>query len=333
MSHEAHKCSSHVHSHDHTSGIDDSARLLIALLIIAAFAVIEVVGALLSGSLALLADAGHMVTDGTAIGLALVARRLACREPTKQFTFGQHRAQVLAAFVNGLALFALIIFLLFESIERITNPQDIDVKVMMSVAVLGLLANFAAFAVLHGGSSNDVNMRGALLHVIGDILGSVAAIASAVVIATTGFLPADPLVTLFVCVLIGKSAWQLIKETGLVLLEGAPDHLDYDELRQEVMSLPHVVAVEDLKMWMLTPEKTQIIMRVRVDEPVHGHDTLRAMERILSDMFGIEHSTIQIEIAATAKRPEDGPKTSLNDPDVVGSAFSSQVHPGTSSIH
>ncbi|MEM9232631.1 MAG: cation diffusion facilitator family transporter [Pseudomonadota bacterium] len=313
--------------------MDDSRRLLIALCIILGFAVIEVVGGLISGSLALLADAGHMITDGTAIGLALVARHLATRKPTATFPFGQQRAQVLAAFVNGVALFALIAFLLFESLQRFNSPQQIDVAVMASVAVLGLLANFAAFAVLHRGNSRDVNMRGALLHVISDILGSVAAIVSAIIIATTGWLAADPLVTLLVCALIGRSAWRLVKETSVVLLQGAPETVDREEVRKRTESIPHVVNVHDIKIWMLTPEHPQATMHVQVDDPLFADETLRAVKHALKDSFGIEQSTIQMETCTVMTRPAEPHTTRFNCPDDVPASLSEAGRSEARSIH
>ncbi|WP_370337757.1 cation diffusion facilitator family transporter [Parvularcula marina] len=317
MAPHAHQCSHHAHHHDAgTAGMDDSRRLIFALLIIAGFAVVEIVGALLSGSLALLADAGHMVTDGTAIGLALVARHFAGRSPTAAFPFGQHRAQVLAAFVNGLALFALIAFLLHESFQRFSNPQSIDVPIMLSVAVLGLLANFAAFAVLHRGNSNDVNMRGAILHVIGDILGSVAAIVSAIVILTTGWLAADPLVTLLVCALIARSAWRLVRETSVVLLEGAPEGLDREDIRRHIEAIRHVVNVHDIKVWMLTPEHRQVTMHVQVDDPLFADETLRAVKTTLKAEFSIEQSTIQMETCTVMTRPSEQDTLRFDCPDM-----------------
>lgn len=312
--------SSHGHHchHDHMAcnhGRGDARRLTIALAIIGGFAVIEVVGGIISGSLALLADAGHMVTDGMAIALALVAKHLATRAPTRAFPFGQHRAQVLAAFVNGLALMVLIAFLLMESFSRFSSPRPIDVGVMMSVAALGLGANILAFFVLHGGNTDDVNMRGAVLHVVGDILGSVAAIVSAVIIGLTGFLAADPIVTLLVCALIGRSAWRLIRETGVVLLQGTPESLETADIERRIVAIPHVVNVHDLRVWMLTPQKPQATMHVQVDDPLFADETLRAVKDILRSDFDIADSTIQMETYTVMARSAEKDALRISCPD------------------
>lgn len=341
MTPHAHHCSGHAHVHGHAAGINDTNRLTIALFIILGFAVVEVIGAAISGSLALLADAGHMITDGVAIALALVARRLAEREPTKNFPFGQHRAQVLAAFVNGLALFVLIAFLLSESFHRFANPDQfsVDAAVMMWVAILGLLANIAAFAVLHKGNMRDVNMRGAILHVIGDILGSVAAITSALIIAGTGWMLADPLVTVIVCALIARSAWGLVYETGRVLLQGAPQNIDGEELSRELGKVAHVTSIEEVKVWMLTPEKVQINLRAKIDHLQHCDEVLKNLQLLLAERFSIDDSTIQLESSVkgsdliNSKNEPALPVEQADQSDAPSPLAGSTVHPVISTVH
>lgn len=291
------------HHHHHVKDAD-SQRLKLALGIIAGFAVIELFGGVISGSLALLADAGHMVTDASALALALVARHVATRAPTARFSFGQRRAQVLAAFVNGLALFVLIGFLLFESFDRMASPSAINTGLMATVAVIGLIANLAAFRVLHAGERMDVNMRGALLHVIGDILGSVAAIISAVAIAAFGWLIVDPLVTLLVCGLIARSAYGLVKETGLVLLEASPPGADPDMIGHRVgASVEGIAEVARVRAWMLTPDEPQVLLHVRLEEGVDRDQTLGAIKALLKSEFRVTDSTVELEqVDLTADR-------------------------------
>ena len=276
----------------------DAGRLRVALVLIFGFMVLEIAGGLLSGSLALLADAGHMATDAIALGLALGAKWLAAKPASPALPFGYKRAQVLAAFVNGLALFVLIGFLIIESFERIRAPQEIGVGLMFAVAVAGLGANIAAFAILHRGDTSDVNMRGAILHVIGDILGSVAAIVSAVVIWTTGWLYADPIVTLIVCALIARSALRLVRETGHVLLQGAPEAIDTVEMRRTLLAAaPDATDIHDFRLWMLTPRERELTLHVTVRDPACAQRTLATLKRVLREHYGITHSTIQIDAA------------------------------------
>ncbi len=216
--------------------------------------------------------------------------------------YGYKRAQVLAAFVNGLGLFVLIGFLVWESLERLAAPPSIGAGLMLGVAVLGLLANVAAFLVLHGGDREDVNMRGALLHVVGDMLGSVAAILSALVIMTTGWLYADPAVTLLVCALIARSAWRLVKETAHVLLQGSPEAVDTEEMRETLLAAaPEATDIHDFRLWMLTPKERELSMHVTVRDAGCANRTLLAIKRVLRERYGIEHSTIQVDAASSGR--------------------------------
>ena len=286
------------HAHDH--GLTDSRRLAIALVVIAGFMVVEIVGGVLSNSLALIADAGHMATDALAIALALGAKWLAKQEPSAALPFGYKRAQVLAAFVNGLGLFVLIGFLIWESVERLSEPPQIGAGLMMTVAILGLAANLVAFKVLHGGDRQDVNMKGALLHVVGDILGSVAAIVSALVIWTTGWLYADPLVTLIVCALIARSAWPLVRETSHVLLQGAPGDREEIEVMQDDLcrNVPGVTEIHHFRFWMVTPQERELSLHVTVDSEAAARPALAAIKARLAERYGVTQSTVQVDVAA-----------------------------------
>ena len=206
--------------------------MLLALVLTGGFMVVEVIGGLAAGSLALLADAGHMLTDTLSLALAFVAFRIGRWPHDARRTYGYHRFQVLAAFVNGLTLVAIVGWIAIEAIRRLLEPVEVLGGLMLAVAVIGLVVNIAAFAILHGGDRRNLNLRGAALHVLADMLGSVAAIVAALVISITGWMPIDPLLSLLVVLLILRSAWFLLRRSGHILLEGAPEWLDEAELRE-----------------------------------------------------------------------------------------------------
>ena len=290
------------HNHHDASAhrLTDTKRLIIALVVIGVFAGVEVAGGIISHSLALLADAGHMVTDFAAIALALGARWLAARPAKADFPYGLKRAQILAAFINALALFALIAWLVFESVHRLANPGTILSGTMLIIAVIGLLANLIAFRALHGGNSQDLNMQGARLHVMGDILGSVAAIVAALVIRFTGWVAIDPLLTMLVCVLIARSAWHLLKESTHVLMQGAPRGLDIAKIGADLEAkFPAIKNVHNVHAWMLTQETPHLSLHAALKSPAEdtiGQAKLLAeMKAFLAEKFDISHTTLQIE--------------------------------------
>ncbi|MEO1041011.1 MAG: cation diffusion facilitator family transporter [Pseudomonadota bacterium] len=277
-------------------------RLSLALVIIVVFALVEIIGGWLSGSLALLADAGHMVTDAAALGLALSAQWLARRPASLRFPFGFKRAQVLAAFVNGLVLLLIVCVLVFEAFGRFSSPTEIDTRLMLTVACIGLVANLAAFVILHPDARHDVNIRGAMLHVAADIFGSAAAIASALVIMATGWFAIDAVLTLAVCLLIVRSAVPLIQDTANVLLQAAPPGLDLDEVREAITAQPGVLDANGIKAWQLTPGDNLITVHVVVSAGSLHDATLRSVKGVLRDQFGLTQSTVQIEV-----EPAPGP--------------------------
>jgi cobalt-zinc-cadmium efflux system protein len=291
------------HDHDGDCSHDDhpagqgTGRLTLALVIISAFAVLEVVGGVLSGSLALLADAGHMVTDAAALALALSAQWLARRPASERFPFGMKRAQVLAAFINGLALLLIVGFLLVEAAERLGQPQEIDAPLMLIVASVGLAANIAAFFILHPGAQNDVNVRGAMLHVAADIFGSVAAILSALVIMATNFVAIDAILTALVCLLILRSALPLVRDTGAILMQSSPQSLSGDEVVKRLCQSTGVIEVHNLRAWQLTPGETYLSLHAIVPRDADLDQTLLEIKELLREQFGIEHSTVQVETA------------------------------------
>ncbi len=287
---------SHQHDHDCAHGVADRRRLLIAFVIITIFMVVEIFGGLISGSLALLADAGHMAADAGALFLALMAKWFADRKPDDKFPFGLQRAQVLAGFLNGLGLIILVVWLAWESVKRFMDPSEILAGYMLAVAVAGLAANIVAFWVLHQGNMKDLNMRGAMLHVVGDIFGSAAAIVSAIVIWFTGFVAVDAILTLLVCGLILRSAFPLLNEAARVLLQGAPQDFKSDEMITVLKSkVPGINDIHDLQLWMLTPEEPRLAMHIKVDGPNKAQTVLQGVKLVLADDYQINYSTIQIE--------------------------------------
>ncbi len=217
---------------------------------------------IISGSLALLADAGHMLTDTMALGLAAMAFHVSKRPPDGKLTFGYQRFQILAAFVNGLSLLAVVGWILFEAVDRFLNPNEILGETMLMVATAGLVVNIISFAVLHTGDQENLNIRGAALHVLGDLLGSVAAIVAALVIIYTGWTLIDPILSVAVAVLILKSAWSLVKRSGHVLLEGAPEWLDVEAMQERIVAgVPGVGEIHHVHIWGLTPQELMLTMR------------------------------------------------------------------------
>lgn len=289
---------------------DDRKRVGIALALTATFMVVEVVGGVLSGSLALLADAGHMLTDSLALGLALLAFRISARPADARRSYGYHRFQTLAAFVNGLGLVAIVVWILVEAAGRLFDPPPIAGGLMLTVAAAGLLVNVASFLVLHGGDHENLNVRGAMLHVLGDLLGSVAAIAGAAVILLTGWLPIDPLLSVFVALLILRSAWDLIARSAHILLEGAPEWLDVDRMQAALVeSVPEIDGIHHVHVWGLTPQRLMLTMHVSVrrndaDPDRNATGTVRRIKQLLRAEFGIVHSTIEIEWGACADERE-----------------------------
>jgi cobalt-zinc-cadmium efflux system protein len=288
-------------AHHHES---DRRRVQIALVLTGLFMLVEVVGGLISGSLALLADAGHMLTDTMALALAAVAFRVSGRPADARRSYGYHRFQILAAFVNGLTLVGIVVWILFEAISRFMAPPVVMGNLMFVVACAGLLVNVAAFLILHGGDQDNMNLRGTALHVMGDLLGSVAAIAAAVVIIFTGWMPIDPLLSIVVAALILRSAWDLLKRSAHVLLEGAPDWLDVNQMQERInTAVPSILSIHHVHVWGLTPQRVMLTMHICVaGDGIDETLVVRQVKKILQDEFGIDHSTIEVEHELCADR-------------------------------
>ena len=284
-------------SADHAHSKSDIGRVQIALVLTGAFMIVEVVGGVLSGSLALLADAGHMLTDTMALALAAVAFRVSSRPADSKRSYGYQRFQILAAFVNGLSLLGIVGWILFEAVRRLMSPTEVMGPMMLVVASAGLLVNIFAFIVLHGGDKENLNIRGAVLHVAGDLMGSVAAIVAAIVIIYTGWMPIDPLLSILVALLILRSAWHLVKRSAHILLEGAPEWLDQESMQNRLVErVPAISSIHHVHVWGLTQQHLMLTMHVALaGNPPDPTTVVRRIKGVLREEFGINHSTIEIE--------------------------------------
>ncbi len=281
------------HSHAPRPSDPGTSRALIwALALTGSFGVIEAIGGWMAGSLALLSDAGHMFTDTASLGLALLAHWVARRPPSSRATYGYARAEVLAAFVNALALLALVVFIVIEAVRRLLVPQPVAGGMVLGIAAVGLLVNLVSAWMLSR-AGNSLNTRSALLHVLSDMLGSVAAIVAGAVILATGWTPIDPILSLGVSLLIVRSTWSLLAQSTGVLMEGVPAHLDYATVGRALLRVPGVAAVHDLHVWQMTSERAALSAHLLIAEPTQWPQTLAAAQRVLADQFHIDHVTLQ----------------------------------------
>jgi cobalt-zinc-cadmium efflux system protein len=284
------------HSHAPAVSRDNERRIFIAMLLTGAFMVAEVIGGLLSGSLALIADAGHMATDTAALGLAWLAFRLSKRPADASRSYGFHRGEVLAAFVNGIAMLALVLWIVVEAVQRLYAPVEILGGIMLWVAVGGLLVNCVAFWLLHTGSKENLNIQGAAVHVAGDLLGSVAAIVAAAVILSTGWTPIDPLLSLAVALLVLRSAWFITRKSAHILMEGAPPGLQPAVIRADLID--HVSGLADVHhvhTWSLTQERPLVTLHALAQEDADPDEILKEVNQRLLERFNVTHATVQIE--------------------------------------
>lgn len=303
MAHE-HDKHDHEHAHAHVQGANEKnlRRVMIALVITGLFMIVEVIGGIISGSLALLADAGHMLTDTMALALAAMAFKVSKRPPDGSLTYGYQRFQILAAFVNGLSLLAVVGWILYEAVDRFLSPNEILGQTMLLVAAMGLVVNIVSFAVLHSGDQENLNIRGAALHVAGDLLGSVAAIVAALVIIYTGWTLIDPILSVAVAALILKSAWTLVKRSAHILLEGAPEWLDVADMQERIVAgVPGVGEIHHVHIWGLTPQQLMLTMHMSITSAVESQsDVVRDTKQLLRDEYGIGHATIEVDIDGCA---------------------------------
>jgi cobalt-zinc-cadmium efflux system protein len=288
--------------HNHSHGGSET-RLAIAAALTGLFMTAEVTGGIISGSLALIADAGHMLTDFASLSMAWFAFRLSRRPADWKRTYGFDRFQVIVAFGNGLTLFFIAGWIVFEAVQRLMAPVDVLGPVMALVAATGLVVNIAAFAVLHsaGAENHNLNMRGAMLHVMGDLLGSVAALAAAGIIILTGWMPADPILSVIVALIILRGAWRVVSESGHILLEGAPKGFTVDTVIADLVT--HIVgidAVHHFHAWSITEDRRMVTLQARISDNIATTDAIAAIKARLHDEHGIDHATVEIERHAAA---------------------------------
>jgi cobalt-zinc-cadmium efflux system protein len=280
------------HDHaPHAASAAEGRALWIALVLTAGFAVVEAVGGWWAGSLALLSDAGHMVTDVAALAIAMFAQHLAQRPPSRRASYGYARAEVLAAFSNALIMLAVVGWIAFEAVRRLFSPAPVAGGLVIAVAAGGLTINVLCAWLLSGGG--NLNSRAALVHVLGDMAGSVAALVAGAVIATTGWVPIDPLLSLFVAVLILHSTWLLLKAATPILMQGVPAHLSYDEIGRALTRVPGVATVHDLHVWHMTSERAALSAHLLIRDAAEWPAILAAAQRLLAERFGIDHVTLQ----------------------------------------
>jgi len=288
----------HNHSHDHGGGNPNERRLFWAGLLTAGTMLAELIGGIYAGSLALVADAVHMLTYAAALGLAWLAVRMAARPADWKRTYGFQRFEVLAAFANGLALFFISAAITWEAVTRIFMPVEVLGGTMLVVATLGLLVNLGTLLILRngGGIGANLNVRAALLHVMSDLLGSGAAILAALVILWTGWTPIDPLLSVVIALLILRSAWLITKDAGHILLEGAPTGLDVREVQKDLeASIPEVLSIHDIHAWCLNEERPLMTLHARVSEATPPEEIAAAIKARLKQSYGIVHATVEIE--------------------------------------
>lgn len=299
-SHSHHDHSSHEHGadgHCHTPKVNESNRWRVGLaaLLTGVFMLAEVAGGLISGSLALLADAGHMLTDFAALSMAWAAFRLAMRPANDRYTYGYDRITILVAFVNGLTLFAVALWIVWEAYLRLFASGEILAGTMLWVAALGLVVNLIVFWILLGADQENLNIRGAVLHVMGDLLGSVAAIAAAIIILTTGWVQADPILSVLVAILILRSAWKLMRDSAHVLMQGAPKGLDGQKIEHDLIAnIEGLDRVESIQLWSLTAERPVVTLKAHVGPDQNIELVSDAIKSRLSDYFHKDDVTIDV---------------------------------------
>ena len=291
----------HAHAHHHHGEGASERALLIACLLTGGFMLAEILGGVVSGSLALLADAGHMATDFAALALAFTGMRLARHPADPARSYGWGRLTVLAASANGLALFAIAAWICVEAAQRLAAPAPVLGPLMLGVAALGLLVNIAAFLALRSGDRSSLNIRAAALHVAGDLLGSVAAIAAALVIMATGWTPIDPILSVLVALIILRSAWAVTRESAHILLEGAPPGLSSAEIAATLTeALPEVEDVHHVHLWSLTETRPMATLHARVRGEAPPEQAAARIKALLAERWNIAHATVEVERSGCA---------------------------------
>ena len=295
--HGGHDHGDHGH-HDHAPKVSQSNEraVLFGFVLTFGFMIAEAVGGWLSGSLALIADAGHMLTDSAALALAWAGFYFGRRQSDARRTFGYMHFEILAGFVNAIALILLIVWIAYEAVTRLISPHEVMAGPMFVIAVLGLFVNIGVFFLLRQGDQEHVNIRGAMLHVLGDLLGSVAAIVAAIAIYFTGWMPIDPILSVLLSALILSSAWKLLTNTLHILMEGTPRGIVPDDLCETLLAdVEGLAAVEHVHVWSITSGQPLATMDVGLKDGADPQEVVRRVKALLSSRFGIDHSTIEID--------------------------------------
>jgi len=282
--------------HEHLHPPRSTRYVGIALGITISFFIIELVGGILTNSLALLTDAWHMLNHILALIFALVAAWLALRPITMQRTYGYYRAEILAAFLNGIFLWAVVVFIFYEALQRIQQPAEVESLNMLIIAILGLIANGLSAVTLSRSKDESLNVKGAFLHVVADILGSIGAISAGLVMLFTGWYQADPLISMMIGVLIFYSSGELVRDSLNVLLEGVPSHIDVSAVERRIVEVKGVKEIHDLHVWCITPTKMCCMSgHVVVKKGTNRKKLITTLINVLKEEFGIDHTTIQLE--------------------------------------
>jgi cobalt-zinc-cadmium efflux system protein len=292
-----------MHAHDHGDRLRSDRRALVAALaVIGAFTVVEVVAGLVADSLALLADAGHMLTDAAALGAALFAAWVAARPARGSWTFGFRRVEILAAQANGILLALLGLWIVYAAIRRLISPQDVDGGIVLGVGLVGIVVSLAATAILARGSRESLNVRGAFLHVAADVVAFAGTSVAGLLVLLTGWDRWDPLAGLAVALLIFWAAFGLIRDSARIFLEAAPGDIDPEAVGRALAAEPNVVEVHDLHVWTVTSGFPTLSAHVLVEPDVDCHAVRRSLERLLAERFELTHTTLQVEHAKAAPR-------------------------------
>ncbi|WP_394235093.1 cation diffusion facilitator family transporter [Niallia oryzisoli] len=286
----------HHHGHHHHGHSANKKALFLSFLLITTFMVVEVIGGLVTNSLALLADAGHMLSDAAALGLSFFALKLGEKAASQSKTFGYKRFEIIAAALNGLTLIIISIYIFYEAFQRFANPPEVQSMGMLAISVIGLLVNIlAAWILMRGDKDENLNVRSAFLHVMGDMLGSVGAIVAALLMIFFGWGMADPIASLIVAVLIIISGWRVTKDSFHILMEGAPAQIKLEDVKAALSNIAEVKEVHDLHVWSITSGMPMLSCHIAILENGIHDQILEQAQVILHDEFGIEHSTIQVE--------------------------------------
>ena len=280
----------HVHQHDYTN----AHYLGFALLLTGGFSLVEIIAGFYSGSLALVADAGHMLTDTAALGLAYFAQKIASRPASAKLSFGYTRVETVAAFVNALTMLALVGWIIFQAVQRIFTPHAVDGATVSWVALVGLMVNLLV-AYLLNKDQTSLNNRAALVHVMGDLLGSVAAIVAGLIIVYTGWLPIDPILSVLVALLIVKSTWGILKTSALNLMDAVPEHIDYNAVGASLRAVDGIVSVHDLHIWNMSPNQPTLMAHVILQPDTTWPIVLERARDMLRQEYDIDHITLQAE--------------------------------------